>query len=283
MAKITASVPEKARVLPKSKRRILVCYRTEGFVHNSIPFGNEAIRQMGERTGAFSADFSDKMDVFSAENLKRYDAVVFMNTTTLQFENQEYRKALIDFLNSGKGLIGFHAASDNFPTWSEAQELIGGIFHSHPWGSDAVVAVKLDDPKHTLNAAFEGKGFWLQEEIYQIVGPYSREKQRVLMSLDMSKDQNRRDKKDIVREDNDFPIAWIKTTDKGTRVFYTSLGHNKEIFMSKVLMKHFLDGIQFALGDMEADCVPSAKLSSVPEPALAPMLLVSPDGNKMGE
>ena len=36
------------------------------------------------------------------------------------------------------------------------------------------------------------------------------------------------------------------------------------------MLQHYLDGIQFALGDFEADATPSAKLSETPEPALAP-------------
>jgi type 1 glutamine amidotransferase len=73
----------------------------------------------------------------------------------------------------------------------------------------------------------------------------------------------------LVRDDNDFPIAWIKREGSG-RVFYTSLGHNPEIYRTPQILQHYLDGIQFALGDLRADATPSAKLKQQPPAAPAP-------------
>ena len=268
-AAIDAALPQTARATPARPRRLLVFYRTEGFVHKSIPNGNYALRRMGERTGAFTATFSDDMAQFDPATLNTYDAVVFNNTTQLKFENPVHRRALLDFVRSGKGLIGIHAATDNFPTWPEGQALIGGLFHGHPWTAGDTVAVKNDDPGHILNSAFGKRGFWIKEEIYQIAGPYRRDTQRVLLSLDMSRPENARPAAKIIRADGDFPISWLKTESKG-RVFYTSLGHNKDIYEVPQILQHLLDGIQYALGDLPADAVPSAKLATRPVPALAP-------------
>ncbi|AWI07887.1 ThuA domain-containing protein [Ereboglobus luteus] len=266
---IFAAAPEDARAKPQRPRKLLVFYRTEGFVHKSIPNANHALKLMGELTGAYTVTLSDDMAQFEPAALAAYDAVVFNNTSRLKFENPVHRRALLDFVRNGKGMIGIHAGSDNFPTWTEGQALMGGVFHSHPWVARDTVAVKNDDPGHILNTAFEKRGFWITEEIYQHVGPYSREKQRVLLSLDMSREENKRPANKIVRDDNDFGISWLKTEGKG-RVFYTSLGHNKNIFEVPQILQHLLDGIQYALGDLEADAVPSAKLKTQPKPALAP-------------
>jgi HEAT repeat protein len=85
----------------------------------------------------------------------------------------------------------------------------------------------------------------------------------------MSRPENARPAEKIARTDNDFPISWIKTEGAG-RVFYSSLGHNKDIFNVPSILQHFLDGIQFALGDLAADAIPSARLPATPKPALAP-------------
>lgn len=269
VAAIQAAVPAKATASPKQPRKVLVFYRTEGFVHKSIPFGNEALKKLGESTGAYTAVVSDDMAMFNPENLKQFDAVIFQNTTKLAFDKPEQRQALLDFVASGKGVAGIHAASDNFPTWPDGQALIGGLFHSHPWGAGDLVAVKLDEPSHPVNAGFGKEGFWLKEEIYQIVGPYGRDKQRVLTSLDMSKPANSRPPEKLVRKDNDFPISWVKPSGKG-RVFYSSLGHNKDIFFVPQILLHFLDGIQYAIGDLAASDIPSASISKMPVVALAP-------------
>lgn len=266
---ITEALPKQATVKPKKERRVLVFHRTEGFVHKCIPVGNEALRRLGESTGAYQAEFSQEMEAFEPKNLERFDLVLFHNTTQLKFENPVYREALLKFVRSGKGVAGVHAASDNFPSWPEGQELIGGVFHGHPWGSNDLVAIKVDEPEHPLNKGFGKTGFWLREEIYQLKEPYSREKLRVILSLDMSKPENARPADKIKRTDSDFGISWLKTH-QGGRVFYTSLGHRPDIFFVPEILQHLLDGIQYALGDLPADAVPSLKLKTVPTAALAP-------------
>jgi type 1 glutamine amidotransferase/HEAT repeat protein len=269
-AAIAAAVPARARANPARPRSILVFYRTEGYVHGSIPYANEAFRLLGERTGAFRADFSDDMAVFTPARLAAYDAVVFQNTTGLAFKDPAARAALLSYVAGGRGFVGVHAATDSFYTWPEAQDMIGGLFHDHPWKSIDEVGIKVDEPGHPLVAAFGGRGFWLREEIYQIMGPYRRDRERVLLSLDMSKIENWRSADKIARTDADFPIAWVRSFGRG-RVFYTSIGHNPNIFSVPELLQFYLDGIQFALGDLPAPSAPLAKLPAAgmpPVPAL---------------
>jgi HEAT repeat protein len=135
--------------------------------------------------------------------------------------------------------------------------MMGGYFNAHPWNED--VGVKLDDPGHPLLRGFRGQPFVVADEIYQFKEPYSRDKLRVLLSLDV----NRTDmtKKTIKRTDGDFAVAWIQEYGKG-RVFYFSLGHRNEIFWNEPVMQCYLDGIQYALGDLTCDATPSSQLSA---------------------
>jgi uncharacterized protein len=55
-------------------------------------------------------------------------------------------------------------------------------------------------------------------------------------------------------------VSWIRTYGKG-RVFYCSLGHREEIFWNPVVLRHYLAGIQFAIGDLPADSTPSTPSS----------------------
>ncbi|MBN2315185.1 MAG: HEAT repeat domain-containing protein, partial [Sedimentisphaerales bacterium] len=103
--------------------------------------------------------------------------------------------------------------------------------------------------------------FKISDEIYRTDPPlYSRSKQRVLMSLDMS-DPTTRNVKDVKPSDEDTGITWIKTWGKG-RLFYCSLGHNDHIFWTPMIVQHYLDGIQFALGDYKVDTTPQPIVSS---------------------
>ncbi len=274
--RIDASLPE-ATATPGAERRILVFYRCEGFIHTSIPFGNHAIRRIAETTKAFTADFADQYSVFTKKNLARYDAILFNNTTALH-PDEAQRTAILEFVKGGKGIVGFHAAADNFNEWAEGIAMIGGIFNGHPWTAGGTWAFQVEDPGHPLNAAFGGKGFWHKDEIYWYK-PESfqgRDKLRVLLSLDMSKAANR---KPIENEkekpklggkspaETDVAVSWCRELGEG-RLFFTNLGHNDMTFANQTVLQHMLDGIQYALHDLDADAAPSStvKVEIVPAP-----------------
>ena len=63
------------------------------------------------------------------------------------------------------------------------------------------------------------------------------------------------------REDNDVPVAWIRSYGKG-RIFYTSIGHLPALFESPEMAKFLLSAVQFVLGDLEADTTPSGKMAA---------------------
>ncbi|HNY26140.1 MAG TPA: ThuA domain-containing protein [Candidatus Sumerlaeota bacterium] len=266
--KMRAALPEKATKAPAKPRKILVFWRCEGFFHSSIPLATQAFKAMGEKTGAFSVDVSDDMNVLTAENLAKYDGLLFNNTTMLE-PNEAQQKAILDFVKSGKGIIGVHAASDNFYKWKEGAEMIGATFDGHPWTSEGTWPVKLDEPDHVLLKGFDHKGFLLKEELYQPGGPYSRAKLRILVSMDMDHPDSRKpDPKSIKRVDLDEGLVWIHKVEKG-RVFYSGFGHNEDIFWNKAMLQQYLDGIQYALGDYEMDDRPSDEVSPRPEPTYA--------------
>jgi type 1 glutamine amidotransferase len=254
--KIQAALPAQAAAAPKQARRVLVIWRCEGYFHGmGIAGGNTALSLMGQKTGAFSADITRELDVLTPANLARYDAVIFNNTTKLDPSDAQ-KQALLDFVNGGKGLVGIHAATDNFYDWPEGAKMMGGLFSGHPWTANGTWAFKLDEPQHSLLRAFAGKGFKLRDEIYQFKDPYTRDDRRVLMSLDLA-DQATGDvaSKKGGRKDNDYAVAWIKTAGQG-RVFYCSLGHAANVFQDPAVLQFYLDGIQYALGDLSADATP---------------------------
>jgi len=259
--KIEAAMPAKPVATPKSAkggRKLLVFNLCKGFRHGSIPYWDKALEIMGRKTGAFQTVVSSDMAMFKAENLNQFDAVCFNNTTRLKFD-ANLRKSLMNFIKGGKGIVGIHAATDNFYDWPEAAEMMGGQFCGHPWGGGGTWAVKIDDPQHPLMAAFKGKGFKVKDEIYRTKPPlYSRDKQRVLMSLDMADEATG---KKASPSDTDIGISWVKSYGKG-RLFYCSLGHNNHLTWDPALLQHYLAGIQFALGDFPVDTKPKPMISA---------------------
>ena len=252
-APIVDAAPLKASAQPKKDRKVLVFSLCEGFKHSSIPYCSKAMEVLGSKTGAFSCDISDDKKVFNAANLAGYDAIIFNNTTKLKLDDAQ-RRAIMEFVKGGKGIVGIHAATDNFYNWPEAAEMMGGTFDGHPWRAKGTWAVKIEDRKHPVAIAFEGKDFKVSDEIYRTKQINLRKNARVLVALDMGDEVNLK-AKGVKKSDIDIPISWVRDFGKG-RVFYCGFGHNHEIFWNPAVLKHYLDGIQFALGDLKADTKP---------------------------
>ncbi len=260
ISKITEAMPSTAAVTPQETRKVLVFWRCEGFFHSSIPVVNAAMEIMGEKTGAFEVTVvTDDYSVFTKESLEQFDVVCLNNTTHLKFDptkNPDRCNALLEFVQSGKGLIGIHAAADNFYEWPEGMEMMGNKFTGHPWGSGGTWAIKIDKADHPLMAPFQGKGFKISDEIYRTDPPlYSRERQLVLMSLDMS-DPVTGKVDGLNPTDQDTGISWVRTLGKG-RVFYCGLGHNDAVLWNPPVLEHLLLGMQFAAGDLEVPTTPA--------------------------
>ncbi len=264
LEQIDAALPKTATAKPKKPRRMLVLYRCDGFKHGSINRGNAALEMMGEATGAYETVISKNPAMFDPGVLEDFDAVMFNNTTRLKFDDENRRAALMDFVKSGKGICGIHAATDNFYDWPEAAAMMGGLFAGHPWGGGGTWAMQVEEPDHPINKGFAGEGFWLKDEIYKMKAPYTRDNLRILVGLDMTQKENKPG-----REDNDNAISWVRDFEDG-RVFYCSLGHNNQIFWTAPVLQHYLDGIQFAMGDLAADATPSAALPQRPQVCPAP-------------
>ena len=122
--------------------------------------------------------------------------------------------------------------------------MIGGCFAGHPWGAGGPWPFFVEDAKHPATRAFKGKEFMFSDEIYQYKG-YDRSKLRVLIGLDSVKTDKKGNS-----ESNDYPVSWVRSYGKG-RVFYSNFGHNKATWWTPFMLQHFLDGIQWALGDVK--------------------------------
>jgi type 1 glutamine amidotransferase len=270
---LDAAMPAKAPAKPKKPRRLLVISlaKVQDRIvrgHPAIPAGMYALEEMGKRTGAWEATLSNDLELFSPGQLKQFDAVCFNNTQGVLFDDAERRSAFETFVKGGGGVVGFHAAIATFvqhpvyDQWPWFGRMLGGTENGgHPWMPTDSYTVKIDDPKSPLTAVFGGKAFEVNDEVMQLQEPNLRDRLRVLLSIDMEKSKPSRGMLPVRQQDRDFPLTWIRAEEKG-RVFTSGMGHNANVFFNPQLLQHFLAGIQFALGDLDADATPSAKLTS---------------------
>jgi type 1 glutamine amidotransferase/sugar phosphate isomerase/epimerase len=266
--RIEAAIPSKAFVSPRNKRKLLIFDLNVGYGgHGSIPTANLAFTLMGEKTGAFETVISKDPSIFKPENLRKFDAVFFNNTVGNLFEDPRLRQSLLEFVYGGGGLLGVHGTSVAFTRWPGAYEdwpefgiMLGARGANHRDSTEHVF-IKLDDPNHPVNQPFGGKDFEYRDEFFRVHEPYSRSRVRVLQSIDTEKtDFQGQPRGNCIREDNDYALAWVRRYGRG-RVFYCTIAHNPYVFRDPKMLQFYLAATQFALGDLPAPTIPSAKLT----------------------
>jgi sugar phosphate isomerase/epimerase len=269
------AIPGEAVVSPGRSRKLLVFNLDiwDGEIrtgHPSIPYANYMLQLMGKKTGAYETYFSNDTMVFQTAYLNQFDAICFNNTVGVLFEDPGMRNNFLEYVYSGKGFFGIHAAGATFCQWPDYDQfpefgrMLGGFENGgHPWKPHEWITLKMDEPTHPINRAFNGKSFDVSDEVFQFSEPYTRDRLRILLAIDTDKTDMSGDRRILPerRTDKDIAISWIRNYGRG-RVFYTSLGHNAHINWNKKVLVHYLDGIQFAMGDLYAPATPSNKLTA---------------------
>jgi type 1 glutamine amidotransferase len=265
--RVMTATPQKAAAKPMAARRLLVYDANIGYGgasggHRSIPAANMAVELFAKATGAFEPVFSNDLENFKYDRLQKFDAVFLNNTVGQIFVDPEVRAGLSRFVREGGGLAAYHGATHASMDWPDFGQMLGAVEGSHREPTE-IATVKIDDPGSPLMTAFAGQPFQHQDEFYRFVEPpLSRDTVRVLMSIDVERtdlNQGRGCGRPCVRPDSDYALSWIRSHGKG-RVFFTALGHTPAFFASANLSDFFFRGIQFVLGDLEADTTPSAKV-----------------------
>ncbi|MCL5098820.1 MAG: ThuA domain-containing protein [Candidatus Omnitrophica bacterium] len=267
--KIEQAIPAKAIVRPRAPRKLLIFDLNVGYGgHPSAAYAEQAFALMGRKTGAFETVVSRDPAVFKRGSLRQFDAVFFNNTVGNLFTDPELRQSLVEFVCGGGGLMGVHGASVAFTRWPGAVEdwpefgaMLGARGANHK-DSDEHVFIKIDDPENPLNQVFGSQGFEYRDEFFRVHEPYSRDRVRVLFSIDTDKTDANRGQSlgDCLRADNDYALAWVRNYGRG-RVFYCTIAHNPYVFWDPKMLRFYLGAIQFVLGDLEVPTTPSNRLT----------------------
>jgi hypothetical protein len=146
----------------------------------------------------------------------------------------------------------------NVGLWPEWNRTIGGWFKWH-WNDPQLIVVKLDDPGSPINAPFKGQAFEIRDETYTFpMESWSRDNVRVLTSVDyakMSDEDKAKEPAATRRTDGDYGLCWIRREGEG-RLFYEAHGHSERVYAIRPWLEHVLAGVQYALGDLQADATP---------------------------
>ncbi|MDF2157681.1 ThuA domain-containing protein [Algoriphagus sp. CAU 1675] len=269
--KIRSLAPKKPTFPTSSKKKnILVFSLFTGFEHWVIPHTEEMVKILGDKSGAFQVSASTDIREFEAKNLKKYDAIVLNNTcskpdhrnlfwdklraesdadsVSLMKKAQEFEANLLNYVKKGGGLLLLHGAVTTQNNSWDFSRLVGASFDYHP--PQQAIQVRLADPEHPLVQAFPAEGFNHVDEPYFYKNAYGELNFHPLLYFNNSEISQQRKNQNLT--EGKTYVAWIRAEGKG-RVMYSSPSHNAQSFENPDLLRFFLDGMQYVVGDVACD------------------------------
>src|SRR6202140_2955834 len=139
--------------------KVLLVTTTRGWHHESLHSGVLAIQELG-RKNFFDAVLFENPNGFTDEFVKQFQVIIFLNTTGDIFDSAQ-QKVMERFIQSGKGFVGIHSASDTEYDWEWYTKLVGRMFHIHPVIQTA--RLNIIDPNFPGLQGFTGNKLWTDE------------------------------------------------------------------------------------------------------------------------
>jgi type 1 glutamine amidotransferase len=247
--------------------------RSEGYQHDvvkrngtELSLAERIVTDLGAKHG-FEVVCEKDGRVFLSQEFPKFDGFLFETQGNLLSEKSkdgtppmtaDGKKALLDAVAAGKGFVGCHCASDTFhsrgPGWENQSRdqidpyiaMLGGEFISH--GQPQKAWMRVVDHKFPGTKGLED--FELHEEWYSLKN-FAPDLHVILV-------QDTKGMKNLQYERPSFPATWARRHHKG-RVFYTSMGHLKEVWEAPTFQKVLTGGLAWSLGNADADLTPNLK------------------------
>lgn len=221
--------------------KALIVTTTNGWHHESLHYGVVALEEMATRNFFDAVLFQDP-NSFTDSFLKQFQVIIFLNTTG-DILNAEQQKVMERFIESGKGFVGIHSASDTEYDWDWYTKLVGRMFYIHPTIQTAKLQI-IDNSFPGLQGFAHGK-LWT-DEWYQ----FGEEKVKDLHYILGVDETTYNPKADWGSKKGEgmgtfHPLAWYHNYDGG-RAFYTALGHLPTNFSNQAFLDHLYAGILWA-------------------------------------
>ncbi|MES1219591.1 MAG: ThuA domain-containing protein, partial [Bacteroidota bacterium] len=160
--------------------KALIVTTTRGWHHESLHYGVIAIQELAKKN-FFDAVLFENPNGFTDEYVKQFQVIIFLNTTGDIFDSAQ-QKVMERFIESGKGVVGIHSASDTEYDWDWYTKLVGRMFHIHPVVQTARLTIL--DPSFPGLQGFMGNKLWT-DEWYEF-GPEKISGLNYIMSVDES-------------------------------------------------------------------------------------------------
>jgi putative membrane-bound dehydrogenase-like protein len=154
----------------------------------------------------------------------------------------DQEKALLGFVEGGKGLVAVHSASDMFKTSDTYVAMVGGQFLKHGEGEFTAEIVL---PTHPVMQGLQPFRTWDETYVHTKHNPVDR---TVLMER--------------VDGQTREPYTWVRTQGKG-RVVYTAYGHDQRTWANPGFHKLIENGVRWAVDESARQCWDALKIPAL--------------------
>ncbi len=266
--KIVQLAPAETQAPVSRKHKVLLFSLFTGFNHWTIPHVDYVITMLGEKTGAYEVVQSTDISMFEKKNLKQFDAIVLNNNCSVGdrrdlfydalgnreglSEQDRVKKAaeleanMLNFVKKGGGLAVLHGGIVMQNNSMEVSKMTGGSFDYHP--PQQQIELLISEAAHPMTLAFEGKSFTHIDEPYFFKNAYAEKDFRPLLYMEVAKIEKLKHEP----ADEISYVSWIKRYGKG-KVFYCSPSHNAQSYEHTRMLKYYLNGMQYVLGDLQCE------------------------------
>jgi putative membrane-bound dehydrogenase-like protein len=207
------------------------------------PYDRYRQLQMAMSKRGIEIEYTDNLKALDPKILENFDGlIVFANIDELPAAQE---KALLDYVNSGKGFLPLHCASFCFRNSKAYVDLVGAQFKSHTTG---IFRTVLSEANHPITKGYTPFESW--DETY--VHSQHNEKDRTVLEYRIEGNQKE-------------PWTWVRTPGKA-RVFYTAWGHDERTWSNPGFLNLVERGIRWSCGKEVSD-VPAYR----DEPPMTPI------------
>lgn len=227
----------------KLKGSVVLVYikNGKGYVHDNIPSAVNCLKELAIQE-KFIVEISDDPAVFSEENLKKYQLIVFTSTNNDVFDTDAQRLAFRHYIEAGGGFVGVHSVTGTERNWTWFKMMLGESFSWH--ARFQAFSLKKIDKTHPSMMGVPDQ--WTREdECY--FGKELFPGMRVLMvhevnSLNPADSVNI--KKNMGTFSQYYPAVWYQQFEGGN-IWVTTLGHSKESYQDATYRNHLLQGLSY--------------------------------------
>jgi type 1 glutamine amidotransferase len=189
--------------------------------------------------------------VFNSADLQQFEAVVFLNASG-DMLSDEQEKAFQQWLKTGGGWLGIHAAGDDSHAgWQWYRDnLIGADFTAHPMNPQFQRAtVVMENHDHPINQGIPD--VWdHMDEWYSWEKSSRGEGFTILATLDEDSYSpiQKMFGKEVDLHMGDHPVVWTNCVARGA-VVYTAMGHTTESFDKPEFSKLLENSLNWIMTD----------------------------------